>query len=293
MIPEYLETARSFDTIAPHYDAVYGPAGNAVMTWMRRESLALLEATFPAGSRLLEIGCGTGHEALALARAGRHVLATDISPGMAARTAARARTAGVADRVTALSLPAGGLAALRPSAPFDGAYASFGALNCEPQLGHVALAMKRLLRPGGAFVCSVMARWCPFEIAWFLLHGRPTAALRRLRRGWQPAPVAGGGSTEVSVSTRYLSIGDLARAFGAAFHVEATMALPLLLPPPYLDDLYRGRRSLFERLEPWERLLRDRWPFRLCGDHIVLVLRHVASDQRTAPAPNRPRPSRG
>jgi hypothetical protein len=74
-------------------------------------------------------------EALALAQAGRHVLATDVSPEMAAQTANRARAADLSHRVRALCVPAGGLAALRPDTPFDGAYASFGALNCEPHLG--------------------------------------------------------------------------------------------------------------------------------------------------------------
>jgi ubiquinone/menaquinone biosynthesis C-methylase UbiE len=273
MMPEYLETARAFDVVAGDYDAVYGPEGNAVMTWMRRESLALLRETFPPGSHLLEIGCGTGEEAVALAQAGRRVVATDISPQMAARTQVKAQAAGAGDRVMALAVPAGGLAALHPPAPFDGAYASFGALNCEPQLDKAATALARLVKPGGRFVCSVMARWCPFEIAWFLLHGRPRAAFRRLRRGWQPAPVAGRDAVEVSVSTRYLSVREVARTFGPDFTVERTLALPLLLPPPYLNALYRTHRAFFDRVEPWERRLRGRWPGRFWGDHVVVVLR--------------------
>jgi SAM-dependent methyltransferase len=274
-MPKYLETARAFDVVAGDYDAVYGPEGNAVMTWMRRESLRLLRETFPPASRLLEIGCGTGEEAVALAQTGRRVLATDISPQMAAQTWAKAQTLGVGDRVTALAAPAGGLAAIHPQTPFDGAYASFGALNCEPALGSVATALARLVKPGGRFVCSVMARWCPFEVAWFLLHGRPRVAFRRLRRGWQPAPVAGQDAVEVSVPTRYLSVRDVARAFAPDFTIERTLALPLLLPPPYLDALYRKRRALFDRLEPWERRLRGRWPWRLWGDHVVVMLRRI------------------
>jgi SAM-dependent methyltransferase len=270
----YLDTSCAFDVVATDYDAVYGPEGNAVMTWMRRENLRLLMDTFPVGSHLLEIGCGTGEEAVALARAGRRVLATDISPRMAAETRTKAQTAGVGDYVTALAAPAGGLAALHPPAPFDGAYASFGALNCEPALDRVAEALARLVTSEGRFVCSVMARWSPAEIAWFLLRGRPRVAFRRLRAGWQAAPVAGRDAVEVSVPTRYLSVRDVARAFTPHFAVETTMALPLLLPPPYLDALYRKYPMLFARIEPWERWLRGRWPWRLWGDHVVLVLRH-------------------
>lgn len=274
---KYLETARAFGVVAGDYDAVYGPEANAVMTWMRGENLQLLRETFPPASRLLEIGCGTGTEAVALAQARRHVLATDVSFQMAARTWAKSRTAGVTDRVTVLAAPAGGLAALRPRVPFDGAYASFGALNCEPALENVATALARLVKPGGRFVCSVMVRWCPFEIAWFLLHGRPQVAFRRLRRDWQRAPVAILGQAEISVLTRYLSVRDLERAFSPHFGVQQTLSLPLLLPPPYLDALFQRCRGLFARLQRLERRLRHHWPCRLWGDHVVVVFRRQAS----------------
>ena len=117
-----------------------------------------------------------------------------------------------------------------------------------------------------------MARWCPFEIGWFLLHGHPRTALRRLRRGWQAAPVAGSAGVQVVVQTRYLSAGNVAQAFAPAFGVERVLALPLLLPPPYLDELFRRRRALFRRLETWERRLRERWPWRYLGDHVAMVL---------------------
>ena len=269
----YDATARAFDALAADYDATYGPEGNAVMTWMRRENLALLMDAFPPGSRLLELGCGSGEEALALALAGRAVLATDVSPKMAAVTRAKALASGVSGRLQAAAIPAGGLSALWPSMPFDGAYASFGSLNCEPDLAGVCVELGRLLRPGGLFITSVMNPVCLFEIVWYLLHGQPHAALRRLRRGWQLAPVAGDTGVEVQVRTRYLAARDVARAFEPAFSVTRVLALPLLLPPPYADTLFRRRRAFFARCEPWEQRLRARWPWRHLGDHVVVVLR--------------------
>jgi SAM-dependent methyltransferase len=277
MKPRYRDTARAFDVVAPHYDAVYGPQANAVMTWMRQESLALLKATFPRGSYLLEIGCGTGEEAVALATAGRRVLATDISPKMAALTQAKARAAVPGGRVSALATPAANIGALQPLTPFDGAYASFGALNCEPHLERLGEALGHLIKPGGAFVCSVMARCCPFEMAWFILHGRPRVALRRLHRSWQSAPVAGPETVEVSVITRYLNARDVSQALSPTFTVERTLSLPLLLPPPYLDAVFRRHTRLFAVLERLEGRLRQRWPWRLWGDHIALVLRRPPS----------------
>jgi len=271
--PSYRQVAHAFDRIASGYDTTYGPGGNEVMRWMRRESLAVLQATFPPGSRLLEIGCGTGEEALHLARAGYTILATDLSPVMVARTAAKARAAGQEDQVTALALPAGCLGALRPPSPFDGAYASFGSLNCEPALPRLAAALADLLRPGSAFVCSVMARWCPFELIWFLLHGQPQPAFRRLHRSWGPAQVVGADGLRVTVPVRYFSAKEIAAIFAPDFSLEHTLSLPLFLPPPYLAELYRRHQGFFAYLEIWEKRLRGHWPWCRLGDHLVLTLR--------------------
>lgn len=273
----YDETARAFDALASAYDALYGPEENAVMAWMRRQSLDLLKAVFPVGSRLLEIGCGTGDEAVALAAAGRPVVATDLSPRMAAVTQAKARAAGLADHVTALAVPAAGVGLLRPGRPFNGAYASFGALNCEHDLSRLAASLSRLVALGGGFVCSVMPRCSPFEITWFLLHGRPRLALRRFKRGWQAAAIGPDvDGVRLTVPTRYLTLDDLRRAFEPHFAFRRSMSLALLLPPPYLDPVFRRHRRLFSTLAKLERRLRTRRPWRAWGDHIAVVFRRVA-----------------
>ena len=64
----YSAISEAFDTIASGYDDTFGPKANQVMGWMRDENLSLLQATFVPGFHLLEIGCGTGDEAIALAR---------------------------------------------------------------------------------------------------------------------------------------------------------------------------------------------------------------------------------
>ena len=74
----YKDTASAFDAVADDYDTVYGAEGNTMMTWMRHENLRILAKAFPAGSYLLELGCGSGEEAIALAVQGYQVLATDI-----------------------------------------------------------------------------------------------------------------------------------------------------------------------------------------------------------------------
>ena len=271
----YTTLAQAFDTIAVDYDRFYGAEGNQAMSWLRGENLALLEATFPAGSSLVEIGCGTGEEALHLARAGYRITATDVSPQMVAITHQKALAAGLAERITTRTLPASQIQDLAAPASFDGAYASFGSLNCEPDLPGLAAALDTQLKPGAPFVCSVMARISPFEITWYMAHLRPRMALRRLRSGWQLAALTGSTADQsrVEVPVRYLSTGELATAFAPFFTIRRSMGLGLFTPPPYLDQLYRRHRPLWGRIATIERGLHHRWPWRGMGDHIALVFR--------------------
>ncbi|MGD9048285.1 MAG: methyltransferase domain-containing protein [Anaerolineae bacterium] len=266
----YAGVSQAFDRAAQNYDALY--QANPVMAWMRSESLTALLTAFVPGSRLLEIGCGTGDEAIALSRAGYRIVATDISAGMidAARTKAQTLDPG---EVTWRVLAAGRLVELLGEygpGSFDGAYASFGALNCEPELAPVFDALARLLRPGAALVCSVMNRWCAWEIGWELLHLHPRQAFRRLGKGWLTAGLASPGGSQ-PVPVLYYTPRGLERAFAPQFRTQAVFGLPVFLPPPYLAHLLDRHPALFSRLQRFERFLRDRFPFHALGDHFLLV----------------------
>ncbi len=93
-VPDLRDTQRAFDSVAADYD---GPRGNnALIQDMRGEMWRWLDATFAPGSRLIDIGCGTGLDAVRMAERGHHVTATDWSPQMVQRTGERATRA--ADR---------------------------------------------------------------------------------------------------------------------------------------------------------------------------------------------------
>jgi ubiquinone/menaquinone biosynthesis C-methylase UbiE len=181
---QLLETQQAFDSVAADYD---GPRGNNEL--IQRMRLAMWDTVYSelqSESRLLDLGCGTGIDALEFAKRGHEVVATDWSPQMVERTRARAAEAGMASRVTAAHLGIQQLDKLEDT--FDVIYSNFGPLNCAPDLGAVAAECARLLRPGGRLVFSVMGRLCPWELGHYALRGRFKRAaygLRAVRRRWE------------------------------------------------------------------------------------------------------------
>jgi len=79
--------AQAFDAIAERFDERFTPWLS--VTAQRRAVRGALESAFPPGARLIEIGGGTGEDALWLLQRGRQVLLTDPSPLMVRIAAAK------------------------------------------------------------------------------------------------------------------------------------------------------------------------------------------------------------
>src|SRR2546430_1648483 len=138
--------AAAFDAVAEAFDGRFG-AWESVAAQRRAVRAALAQA-FPPGARILEIGGGTGEDALWLARQGRDVLLTDASPSMVRIAQRKLRPYPVSKP---LVVSAEQLATVSDvvHGPLDGAFSNFAALNCVADLGAVADGLARLIRPGG------------------------------------------------------------------------------------------------------------------------------------------------
>ena len=122
---------------------------------------ALTRVTLGPDSHVLDVATGTGALALAAARTGARVLATDFSPGMVACVAAAGLHNLEARVMDGQSLDL-------PDATFDAVFSIFGVIMF-PDWRKGLAEMRRVTRPGGY---GVVATWQDRGAATFLLLGR-------------------------------------------------------------------------------------------------------------------------
>ncbi len=274
--PAYYEhVARGYDRIATTYDAV--EAQNAVGRRLRRRMTEALASAFHAGDRVLEIGCGTGIEAIGLAERGIDVVATDVSSEMVERVAAKAKARGLRN-VTDRALAARDLDHIAEEfgpASFDGAFSHGGVLNMEPDLDRAAAALARLVRPRGHLLCTVVNQTSLFEIVVYPLALRPRKAFRRLGNE-VPIPITRlEAYRRYVVPTRFYSPRAFARVFAPSFVVRHLRGLEILLPPWNLSEYVDRLEPLARVAETLEDWVGSRPPFNAWGCIFLADLERV------------------
>ena len=263
-----LDTRQAFDGVAAGYDR--SNAENPLLCAMRERVRRTIALWVPAGSRVLDLGCGPGTDAADLAAAGYRITAIDWSPAMVEEARRRVQEAGVADRVDVRHLGIHQIDRRRlGDAPFDAAYSNFGPLNCVVNLRAAAQHIADRLKPGGVLVASVIGRVCPWEIAVYLARGDLSRAAIRFRRGLVPIPLDGR-----TVWTRYFAPREFEAILAAAGMTRVSLrALGLFVPPPYLRAYADRHPALIAGLQRVEDYAGG-WPvLRAWGDHFLVVLR--------------------
>jgi SAM-dependent methyltransferase len=248
--------ASAFDREAPGYDHGFGR--NPVGLLFRYVFQERLRARLAPGSRVLDIGCGTGEDALFLAGQGRSVHAIDVAPGMLERARTKAKERGVGEERVRFERRAAEDVAGAGS-DFDGAYSGFGALNCA-DLPAVAGGLAAALRPGALVLLSLMTRRPLPALLEQALTGRG-----ELPRGLGQ-PLVGGTPLPVS----YPGLREVKRRFGPSFAWTGAFALGVLIPGPGHAGWASRHPQCFGLLAAIEGLVR-RWPIlRTLGDHVVI-----------------------
>jgi len=264
------DASAIFDGLAESYDELF--TRSSIGRAQRGIVWNAMESAFPAGSRILELNCGTGEDAFFLSRRGVSVVACDASPRMIQvaqrRKSAEAPESSVEFRI----LRTEDIGQLQSSAPrFDGVLSNFSGLNCVENLRPVASDLANLTKPGASTLICLSSRFCLWEILWFALH----ASLRKASRRLPGAGIAHVGGQSVRVW--YPAIRGVRRAFAPWFRMKSLAAVGLAVPPSYVKSSAIAHPTIMSKLENFDRAF-GRFPFlRAVGDHVLFHFERALS----------------
>lgn len=262
------------DPVKLAYDRIAGDYERQIAgdEWMRRALWQHYADVFRPGDRVLDVACGTGLDAVFLARRGMHVTAIDISEGMIERLQARVMAEGLGESISAHTLDVADLSSLPPQS-FDGITSAFAGLNTVPDLQRFARSAAYLLRPGGHAVLHLLNRFSLWEWLLFALHGDWRAA-RGVGRSSEREFTIGGLPVRHNL---YRPLPLYHSVFAGSFNLARAYSLGSLRPP---HDVRRVPPAFVGGLEALERRLGSREPLLSRGRFFVLdlVKKHGAGD---------------
>jgi len=184
-----------FHHIAPQYAELWSETSRGRA--QREQAWREIDGLFKAGDRVLDLGCGTGDDAVHLMSRGVHVFGVDSAPGMVEI----ARRRGVDAKTLAIE-------ELRSlEGEFDGAMSNFGVLNCVADLGELSKTLARLIRPQGKLALCVMSRFC-WRTDW-----------RHLAQRWS------GHARWRGVEVYYRTAGSIVREFAPHFRCQHRVSI--------------------------------------------------------------------
>ncbi len=253
---------EAFDSVAKSFEQTLE---NDITRGLRQKVYTTVQQLVPPGSRILDLNCGIGIDAVAFAERGYNVVGLDIAPKMIEEAKQRARKNGV----STAEFIVGSFEDLSPLSgyTFDLVLSNFGGLNCGGSLDVVAEQVAHVVRPHGYFVAMVMPPVCLWEIVAGLARLNGSAAFRRLQKKVQATGFRGGTFT-----VHYYSLRSFAAAFRKWFTVKQVRGLSIISPPPHATRFKHRFPLLSYRLERLEKSVAELPVLRGLGDHFLAIL---------------------
>jgi len=252
----------AFDKLAEGYDDLF--TRSMIGRAQRSAVWAVLAQTFHRGDTIVELNCGTGEDALFLARNAVSVIACDASERMIETARRRLKNEAPEASIHLRLLPTERLRELQSATLLDGAFSNFSGLNCVSDLKQTAQDLATLVKPGAPLLVCLSTRFCLSEILWFLFHGQPRKAFRRCS-----------GSTNVkvgefTVEVYYPTVRKLQRDFTPAFIMRSCMGVGVAVPPSYVEASIRKYPKVLGLLQTIDKFISALPGFRVIGDHVLI-----------------------
>ena len=225
-----------FDEMANTYDADFTSSGIGLLQRQRVWSLLTQVLKESAVSlKILEINCGTGEDAIMMARSGHQVIATDASPAMIGKAMDKANGLGIdSAKLQFIVCPFEEISRKFEGQKFDLIFSDFGGLNCinKDALKSLCHDLRNLTGENGKLFLVLLGKYCLWEIAHYSLRGKFSTAFRRLKRK------VNFSSNGFGIQVYYYSPGNLKKICSPGFSLVKKFPVGLFIPPSYLNGKY-------------------------------------------------------
>lgn len=254
----------SFDKAANNYDSSFT---NTVIGKAQRELVyhnfsKILEKKQP--KTILEINCGTGEDAVWLAKQHFEVTATDISEKMI--EVAKSKTQ--FDNLNFDVLDCTEIAQKYTPNSFDLVFSNFGGLNClsPNELQLFFENASQILTSKGELILVIMPKSTLWEQLYFIGKGNFSEAFRR-KKELATANVDG-----EKVTTYYYNPSDIEQMASENFKIIIKSPIGFFVPPSYLEPFFKSKSRLFSILNHLEKRITTFSFLSKYADHYIIHL---------------------
>jgi ubiquinone/menaquinone biosynthesis C-methylase UbiE len=253
----------AFDDLAKEYDA--GFSESAIGRLQRNRVWHFLEnRILPSQkSKILEVNCGTGVDAIWLANQGHEVLATDISGEMIQRAASKVHP----KNLKFLHAGFGEIKGLAAPESTDLIFSDFGGLNCisPDELRSFLDNAFEILKPNGSLALVIMPRFCFWETIYYSFK-KPSLAFRRLKKKAEAFGFL------LPMDVYYYNPTDLTRLANGTFKKTFQAPIGFFIPPSYLEHFFSKRPEWLHFFYTMEKLFGWLPMLSRFSDHYIIQL---------------------
>lgn len=252
-----------FDNAATNYDSIFT---NSTIGKAQREVVYFHLSKFlknNAPKTILEINCGTGEDAIWLAKQNFQIVATDISEKMILTAKNKENLPNLTFErlnITEISNP------FRNN-KFDLIFSNFGGLNClsKDELKLFFKNISNSVSEKGHLVLVIMPKNTFWESFYFLAKAKFSLVLRRKKEN-VIANVDG-----EKVNTFYYNPKDVVNLSGNDFKIISVKPIGFFIPPSYLEPFFKNKFKLLSILKNLDKAIKNCSLLSKYADHYLIV----------------------
>lgn len=252
-----------FDNAAANYDSSFT---NSIIGKTQRGFVYHHVSGFLKNNNIkniLEINCGTGEDALWLAKQNFQVVATDISEEMILIAKSKEKL----NNLNFEQLNINEISTLFGDEKFDLIFSNFGGLNClsKEELKSFFESVPNLVSEKGHLALVIMPKNTLWESFYFLAKTKFSLAFRRKKES-VIANVDG-----EKVNTFYYNPKDVVNLSGNDFEIISIKPIGFFIPPSYLESFFKNKLKLLSILKNLDRAIKNCSFLSKYADHYLIV----------------------